>query len=161
MRGRRVAAICALFVLLGWGGNASVVAYERFDYDFGSKVDLGRLAIDIMSVAPVDVVGAFFSFTGIGLVNLAMVVTLIAVVGIEITRPRHRVGMLATVAAFGAPLGLVALLVLAETIRFGPDGEWLAEGWPILEVFAIWSLALAVYPVAVAREAQTVSSDRG
>lgn len=152
-RGRRRTALLVVFFLpCAWFGNAATLAFDRFDYRFVDRVDLGRLFADTLSVGVSSVVGSFFTNPFFGWVNLAMLITVGAVVVAEIAWPEYQRKVLVVTSSLAVPLGLLALFSLVESLRLGLDGEWLAEGWPILEMFFFWALGLWVYSFVQIRE---------
>jgi hypothetical protein len=140
--------LSGLFLLLLWLGNAAVLVYESFGYGFGDDVTLDRLVSQVFAVGLVDVVATFFTAPFFGWVNLAMLVTLVAMGAAEVLTPRRATAIRVAVVVLSVPLAALALWSAIESARLGLDGEWLAEGWPILQVFFVWTIALSVYALA-------------
>lgn len=135
----------ATFVLLLWLGNAAVLVYERFDYGFSDEVSIGRLLNQVLAIGLADVARTFFTAPFFGWVNLVMLVTLIGMGSVEVLMPRRSTAIRLAIVLLSVPLASLAMWSTIESARLGLDGEWLAEGWPILEVFFIWTLALGLY----------------
>lgn len=141
----RLLGLIGVFVLLSWAANAAVLAFDQFGYEYDDSINVGQLTGEMLSVSPIDVVAGFFANPFFALVNLAMLGSLVAVVLAEAASGTVRSGVLLIAAAVSVPFGFLAFLSILSTLSVGVDGEWLGEGWPILEAFFFWSVALCVY----------------
>ena len=130
-------------LLLAWAGNAAVLAFDQFNYEYPDNVSPGQLSGELLAVSPVDVGRGFFTAPFFGLINVAMPASMALILAVE----RYRRIVLLVLLVLSAPLALLAFLSLTASLAAGLDGEWLGEGWPIFEAFFFWGIALAVYSV--------------
>ena len=141
----RLVGLTVTFAVLAWVSNAAVLAFDRFGYTYSDPLSVRRLAGEIVSIGPIDVVAGFFNEPFFGFVNIAMLVSLIAITVVEtVLRDQRRVVIL-TITALSLPIGLLAFASMASSWSVGLDGEWLGESWPILDAFALWTAALCAY----------------
>lgn len=144
---RRLFVLVAVFFVLAWASSAAVLVYGRFGYAFGDPVSFGSLLSDMASIGPIDVVTQFADPEFMGQFKLGMVAMLAAVVGAETIWRERRSVVILSAAVVAVPIGLLALAALVTNWTVGHDGEWLAEGWPALEAWWFWSVALVTYAV--------------
>lgn len=142
-----VAATVTGYLFSAWLGGASVAAYNRSDgvtkYGFNEPVELGLLWSDMLAVPLIDVFRASSSSSTLPFTSALMLgMTLAALVHVY-TRSTSSLRLIIGAAVVGAPYGLLGLVTFTGPL----DGEWLGEGWPLLQVFSLWWLVLVAVAV--------------
>jgi len=117
----------------------------QFGYEFNESITPSSLLGDMASISPGAVVQGFFSASLVGLINMAMLLSVTAIIVVETVQQRRRSIVVLAITALSIPLGVLAFLSILSSLSAGLDGEWLSEGWPIIESFFFWSVALCVY----------------
>lgn len=137
--------LAASYLALTWAGNASVAAWNAFEYPYNDGINFLDVFRDMMTLPLGDVVSTGFSEFGLPYLNMIMFVSFVLAAVALLSDPIAR-GLLITASVIVIPFGLLGLMSLIGIER---DGEWLAEGWAMLEAFAVWSVIL--WAVATAR----------
>ncbi len=155
---RRFFALVFVFGLLAWASNAATLAFDRFAYGFSDPVSMRQLSTEIVAINLVDVGRSFFTDPFFRPVNLAMLVSLVAIAAVETRWPAHRRVVALTLTVLSVPIGLLALGAIVVSSYDGLDGEWLGESWPIFEAFFFWTLALCAYSLPERAQKRSVCS---
>lgn len=146
-----------LYLILAWVSSAAVAAADRFGYAFAEPINRGQLVGDMFSVDMASVARTYLTQPDFRVVNIGLLVTAVVALGLAASAFRHRNRVLVALAVAVIPVGLLGMFSLVQTVG-QPDGEWLIEGWPMLEVAVPWSIALSTFAIAsVRRERSTVS----
>lgn len=144
-RARPLASVGIGSLLLAWVGNAASLAYNEFEYGFNDSVNHLGLLRDMVSLPLADVVGRFFApdfFQSVNLFMLASTAAVLVAVAVPMGRAGRFVVLVVPLVIMGLVVVPVGLLAGVSSPSAGHDGEWLAEGWPIAEASALWSIFL-------------------
>ncbi len=143
---RRFFVLLFVFVLLAWASHAATVAFDQFGYSYSDPINLRQLAAQAFSVNPAQVGLSFFTHPFFPFVSLPMLLSLAAIAVLESQPVRRPLATLA-IAVISLPIGVLALSAMVGSWSADLDGEWIGEGWPILESFFFWTVALFCYSV--------------
>ena len=154
----RLVVLTLVFVVIAWAGNAAVLAFDEFGYQYTDSISLGQLAGEMFSIDVRTTIRGFFSDPFFGMINMAMLLSIAAIALSELVWRQARPVTVFVITALSMPVAALALYAIFESWSLGLDGEWLGEGWPIFEGFFFWTVALVVYSVFELRQIRTSRS---
>lgn len=143
--GRVLAVLTTLLVF--WLGNASVAAALRMEtgdsLSYGDSIGYGQLLQAMRSTPLTDAFDPAFASSRFPLTTeLLLGATALILLASFLSDPaRLWIAGLATLVTI--PHGLLGLLLFANGVAFGRDGEWFLEGFaPQLELFGLWAVGV-------------------
>ncbi len=135
----RAAAFGGFGLLLAWVGHASVAAYNVHEYPYNDVLNFRGLLGDMLALPLADVMSAARSSPAqLPGSNVLMIISVVLAMAAVVSRTVDT-KLLIAASVVVVPYGLLGLLAF---IGFVADGEWIAEGFSVMNAFAVWSIVL-------------------
>lgn len=149
----RAIFLSAVFIILFLVGNFAV-SISTANYPYDQPVIYLQLIADMLDL----------KFNELKIVdnlalNACMLISFTAILSASFLQHKRQSRYVQLVAFYSLPLGIMGLLSITwQLCIWQPhDGEWLAEGWPLIDLAALWCIAMLTYAQSIKKRTKATN----